>query len=75
MDIFAKREKMLREELKFTIEDVSRGTGLTTAAISRYENGLRTPNASTLSSFCLFYNVSADYLIGLVDGKNEKYGK
>ena len=71
---FAIREKLLRLEHDYTLEQVAEGTGLSMAAISRYETGQREPNARVLSYFCKFYNVSADWFLGLVEGRNDKYG-
>ena len=74
MDDFAIREKLLRLEHDYTMKQVAEGTGLTESAVSRYESGKREPNARILSYFCKFYNVSADWFLGLVEGRNEKYG-
>lgn len=74
MDDFAIREKLLRLEHEYTLQQVADGTGLSVAAISRYENGEREPNARVLSYFCKFYGVSADWFLGLVTGRNDKYG-
>lgn len=74
MNDFAIREKLLRLEHDYTMQDVADGTGLTPSAVSRYESGKREPNARVLSYFCKFYNVSADWFLGLVGGRNEKYG-
>ena len=74
MDDFAIREKLLRLEHDYTMKQVAEGTGLTESAVSRYESGKREPNARILSYFCKFYNVSADWFLGLVEGRNDKYG-
>lgn len=74
MDDFAIREKLLRLEHDYTMQEVADGTGLTPSAVSRYESGKREPNARVLSYFCKFYNVSADWFLGLVEGRNDKYG-
>lgn len=74
MDDFAIREKLLRLEHDYTMQEVADGTGLTPAAVSRYESGKREPNARILSYFCKFYHVSADWFLGLVEGRNDKYG-
>lgn len=74
MNDFAIKEKLLRLENDFTLQQVADGTGLTPAAVSRYESGLREPNARILAYFCKFYHVSADWFLGLVDGRNDKYG-
>lgn len=75
MEDFAIREKLLRLENDYTMKQVAEGTGLTESAVSRYESGKREPNIRIISYFCKFYGVSADYLLGLVEGKNDHYGE
>lgn len=75
MNEFANREKALRIEYEYTMKQVAEGTGLTESAVSRYESGKREPNGRIISYFCKFYGVSADYLLGLVDEKNDHYGE
>jgi transcriptional regulator with XRE-family HTH domain len=75
MKIFAIREKLLRIEHDYTMKQVAEGTGLTESAVSRYESGKREPNGRVISCFCKFYGVSADYLLGLVDEPQAKYGQ
>ena len=41
----------------------------TAAAISQYENGKRIPEIDALIDFADFFNVSVDYLLGIVDNK------
>ena len=75
MNDFAIREKLLRLEHDYTLQNVADGTGLSAAAVSRYENGEREPNARILSYFCKFYNVSADWFLGLVSDRQGRYGE
>ena len=70
---FGEIEKELREERGYTLEEVAIGTGLSKAAISRYENGEREPAFHLIKYFCLFYNVSSDYLLGLVNDRQGRY--
>jgi len=72
---FMIREKNLRIENDYTMQQVAEGTGLTVSAISRYESGKREPSASVLFMFCKFYGVTADYLLGLVDDPQGKNGE
>lgn len=74
MRSFGEIEKELREMHGYTLEDVAIGTGLTKAAISRYESGLREPQFHLIKYFCLFYNVSSDYLLGLTSDPRGIYG-
>ena len=75
MEEFAIREKLLRLEYDYTMKQVAEGTGLTESAVSRYESGKREPNGRVISYFCKFYGVSADYLLGLVNDRNGRYGE
>lgn len=68
-------EKNLRIEKDLTMKQVADGVGITESAVSRYESGKREPNATIICYFSKFYGVSADYLLGLVEGKNDKYGQ
>lgn len=77
---FSDRIKELRTQSDYTMDYVvdnmnkKYGTSLTRSHISRYENGLTQPSIGIFSYFCKFYNVSADYLLGLTDKPQEKYG-
>lgn len=67
MNKFAERLKELRKELNVTQDKLSADTKISQAAISSYENGLQSPTIDVVVVFCKYFNVSADYLIGLVD--------
>ncbi len=67
MNDFAKRLKELRIENNLTQAEVSKRLGLTRNAFSNYESGIRQPSYETLKEICKFFNVSADYLLGLND--------
>ena len=71
---FGEIEKELRISRGLTMDDVSIGTGISKAAISRYESGDREPAFHLIKYFCLFYDVSSDYLLGLVDSPRGMYG-
>ena len=47
-------------------------TGITEATISRYVRGDRQPKADAIYSICKVLNISADWLIGLMEDKNER---
>lgn len=59
--------KELRTERGLLLKDVAKAIGVTLNAISMYESGVREPNLSTLKKFCVFFDVSSDYLLGLSD--------
>ena len=67
MEKFSKRLKELRQNKKLTILELAKKINVSDAAISRWENQLRIPNIVDLKKIAEFFNVSADYLLGLQD--------
>lgn len=55
----------LREDNGLTQLELARHLHISNSSISAYETGARTPNPETLKAFAAFYNVTADYLLGL----------
>ena len=67
MEIFVKRLKELRKDKKLTQMQLSKATGLTASAISAWENNARVPSAIAIITLAKFFEVTADYLLGLSD--------
>lgn len=65
--MFKERLKELRLDKGLRLKDVADAINLSIRAISNYEQGIREPSLSILKDLCKFFNVSADYLIGLTD--------
>ena len=65
MDFFAKRLKELRIDKNLSYVQLAKELGVSHAALSRWENQLRIPNIIELKKIAEFFNVSADYLLGL----------
>ena len=65
MDILGIRLKELREEKGLSQMQLSKQIDITQPAIARYELNKTEPRASDIKKFCLFFGVTADYLIGL----------
>lgn len=63
--VFSKRLKQLRGNK--SQDDVAKDIGISRGALSYYEKGERNPDINILSSIAKYYNVSADYLLGLSD--------
>lgn len=63
MDI--ERLKQLRLERGITIKEVAASLEMTVSAYAHYEQGRREPSIDILKRICRFFDVSADYLIGL----------
>ena len=59
------RLKEIRKEKRLTLEQVGKGVGLSTNAISRYERGVREPKLDTWQNLADFFNVPVDYLLGI----------
>lgn len=67
MEKLAEKLKELRIEKGLSQREVSSALGMTRNAFTNYENGYREPSLDNLKKICQFFNVSADYLLGLKD--------
>ena len=56
--------KMQRELAKLTQGELAKETGITQAAISRWEDDLRVPNIESCIKLADFYGISLDELVG-----------
>ena len=63
----ADRLKSLRIQHKKTQHEIAAALGIADSVYQRYEHGARVPILSVVRSLCLFYEVSSDYFLGLVD--------
>lgn len=59
--------KLLRKEMGVSQKVVAKAIGITLSAYSNYEQGLREPSNEILVKLCKYFNVTADYLLGLED--------
>ena len=57
--------KELRQERGTTQKDLANAIGYTQANISRWEKGEQEPTSGAITAICAFYEVSADFLLGL----------
>lgn len=64
---FAKRLKQLRLAKGVSLQKAAEALGVTPQSLSLYEKGLRTINIDLLNEVARYFEVSADYLIGLSD--------
>ena len=64
-DDLGNRLKDLRGEM--SQEQCSKELGISREAVSSYEQGRRRMNIDTLFKFCIYFNVSADYILGITD--------
>ena len=67
MNKFAERLRELRTEKGLRLIDVGNAVGITLRAVCNYESGAREPSLDTLILLCKFFEVTADYLLGLSD--------
>lgn len=67
--IFANRLKELREKIGLNQKECAEKLNISRGSISFYENGERLPDIETIYNMAIFFNVSADYLVGLTDVK------
>ena len=73
MDIAQVRIKELRIDNDLKQQVVAENCNITQRKVSFIENGVTEPNLEDLRNICKFYNVSADYILGLPD--NLEYPK
>lgn len=65
------RLKDLRTERKMTLEQLSEVTGLSRAALGKYEtDDFKDISPFSIATLAKFYGVSTDYLLGLTEQKN-----
>lgn len=57
----------LREDHDLKQSDVAKALQTTQQVYSRYENGVNEIPVRHIITLCRFYNVSADYLLGITD--------
>lgn len=62
---FAERLKELRSEKSLSIQALSKATDIGAASICRWENGQADIKSDQLITLALFFDVTADYLLGL----------
>ena len=67
MYYYTERLKGLREDKDLTQEQVAAALGLKREQYRRYETGLNEIKASHIIKFAKFYNVSSDYILGLIN--------
>lgn len=67
MSKFTMNLKKLMIEREMTAADISRKTGMTQAALSRYINGKRTPNLNSVIKIAKALNVPIELLMKGVD--------
>lgn len=59
--------KELRQNHNVTQKQIAEHIGVTSVSVQRFEYGDRRPSLENIIKLCQFFNVSADYLLGLSD--------
>ena len=67
---FASKISSLRREKNITQKDAAKDLGVSQALLSHYEKGIRECNLEFVKKAAVYYNVSADFLLGLSDTKH-----
>lgn len=67
MNDFSQLLKELRAEKKIKQKDIAEILGISTTCYAGYEQGYREPSFEVLKKLAAFFDVSADYLLGLSD--------
>lgn len=67
MSKFAERLKELRLEQNLSQRDLAKATKISQTSISVYERGTIRPTDEVIITFCKFFKVSSDFMLGLSD--------
>lgn len=73
MEYFGEKIKSLRLDKKLTQEDLAKKIGLVRATVSAYEMNSKYPSIEVVIKLCEFFDVSADYLLGLSETKDFQF--
>lgn len=69
--VFSERLSALMKEAKKKQEDLAKHLGIKRQTVSLYMNGQSMPDAAQVKSIAEYFNVSADWLLGLSDFRNK----
>lgn len=67
---YAQNLKSLREDNDLYQKDIAKILGTSQSYYAQYENGKRPLPVEHLIKLCLYYDVSADYILGLTSDPN-----
>ncbi|GIN90656.1 hypothetical protein J22TS1_17070 [Siminovitchia terrae] len=70
MDIFSERLKDLRIESGYKQDEIAKKLNVTKSAYGYYEQGRNEPSLETLKKIAQTFQVSTDYLLGLIQIPN-----
>lgn len=72
MSIFAARLRELRHERNLSMKQLAKEIEVTDGAVSNWENDVNEPVLTNIYNLAVFFDVSADYLVGLEDESGAK---
>lgn len=64
------RLELLRKKSGWSQSEVARRMSLSSSTVCKHEYGNREPNLDTLKRYAELYNVSLEYLLGLIDNQD-----
>lgn len=73
--IFSKRLKAIREEKEYSQTHFSQILHVSRSCLAAWEKGSAVPDMQILIAICEILNVSADYMLGIIDEKAEFIGE
>lgn len=72
MEIFGQRLKQIRLDKKVSQAKIAEDIGISDTQYQNYEYSKSEPTLSVIIKLCEYFQVSADYLLGLSDIKERK---
>ncbi len=75
MQVYQLRIRQQREDHDLTQAEVAKHLGIQQTVYSRYETGKNDMKPFQIIELCKYYNVSADYILGLPEGMPYGHGK
>ena len=75
MQVYQLRLRQLREDHDKTQKEIATYLGINQTVYSRYETGRNDMKPHQIIALCEFYKVSADYVLGLPDGRPYGFSK
>ena len=73
--MIGERLKQLRQERGISQEDLAKIIGVRNTSVSMYETNRSSPNERIMSVIVQYFNVSADYFMGIIDEAVPPYSK
>ncbi|HET7628151.1 MAG TPA: helix-turn-helix transcriptional regulator [Bacillales bacterium] len=70
-NILGSRIKRLRENRGLSQKQLAAELEISNVQLSRYESGNRKPDPDTIASFANYFDVSADYLLGIASSVSD----